>query len=419
MGVPTRTRPVFNRGGVAVLVIALLTAGLWLARASAPAGAQLVKFNWADKNGGIEFALEFTSGVRPKLYDVVRDKHFFYVDYYGATGPTQNQQWNLDHPVIRQVKRFYYADQKVLRLIFYPRAEGRIDVAHSGFGQSFVVKASLPASARVTPVKGGGPSSRKLVVIDPGHGGWHYGAEGKVDGRTYYEKEITLKIAERLTQLFEKAPNLTYVVTRRDDTYVSLDDRIEIADKAKGDLFVSIHLNATDAKAKTARGFEVYSLADGNVATNRQLELLENEGKLHRGPGSGEGANVQTILTSLVDEKIAQRRRESMLASQVFHKAFGAQGPFTSMCRGAKTANFRVLLNYNMPSVLLECGFLDNPQDAAMLVKPQTQEEIAILIFNAINDYFGRVDANFRPFQAPPPKREPSIVAAPRRSRAR
>ena len=107
------------------------------------------------------------------------------------------------------------------------------------------------------------------------------------------------------------------------------------------------------------------------------------------------------MLTSLANDKIRQRRSESLAAALVIDQTIRRQGPFKTMDRGVKTANFRVLFNYNMPSVLVECGFVDNMQDLAGLIQPKVQDQIAALLFNAINLYFAQSDPEFQAHLAP------------------
>jgi N-acetylmuramoyl-L-alanine amidase len=244
---------------------------------------------------------------------------------------------------------------------------------------------------------------RKIVFIDPGHGGHNHGGRTStpINGRTYLEKDVTLAIARRMIPLFQRSPNLEVRLSRVDDRFVSLDDRIRMSDVARADLFVSIHTNATSSRRKTARGFEVFYLSDDRQATNRWLEVMENTQGLGDVTTGREGRQLRSILTDISDREFSRRRAEGRLLANVVERTFARQGPFRGHIRGSKPAAFRVLMNYNSPAVLVECGFLDNPQDAALLVQPRVQDEIAALLFNAINLYFARTDPTFQPYAAP------------------
>jgi N-acetylmuramoyl-L-alanine amidase len=250
---------------------------------------------------------------------------------------------------------------------------------------------------------GGAGSSRKLVVIDPGHGGESAGARTsvKIGGSHHLEKDLVLSIARRMVPFFEQSPNLSVILTRWDDRDVSLDDRIRIAEQADADLFVSIHLNAQSSAKKTARGFEVYYLDDGARATNRHLESIENDRGVGAATRVASGGGLMAILNDLAGEKVAAFRAESRELGETIDQVFSRSGPFRSRTRGVKAANFRVLMNSEMPAVLAECGFIDHPEDAAMLVGPNGQDRVAALLFNSINHYFARVDPAFQAYLAP------------------
>ena len=114
------------------------------------------------------------------------------------------------------------------------------------------------------------------------------------------------------------------------------------------------------------------------------------------------GETLRSLLTALSNEQFSRRRAESMTASQVISEVFKRNGPLRMRPQGVKSAAFRVLMNYTMPAVLVECGFLDHPSDAALLVQPGVQEEIATQLFNAINLYFSRTDPDFQAHLASP-----------------
>ena len=203
-------------------------------------------------------------------------------------------------------------------------------------------------------------------------------------------------IAQRMARLFENSSNVDVILSRKGDEFVSLDERIQLADEAQADLFVSIHMNATSAKKKTARGMEVYHLSDGRSATNRYLEDMENDRGLEMDQSITGGETLRSLLTALSNEQFSRRRAESMATCLVIDEVFRRNGPLRMRPQGVKSAAFRVLMNYNMPAVLVECGFLDHPSDAALLVQPGVQEAIATQLFNAINLYFSRTDPDFQ-----------------------
>jgi N-acetylmuramoyl-L-alanine amidase len=244
---------------------------------------------------------------------------------------------------------------------------------------------------------------RKMVVIDPGHGGYEPGvAQGaqtsrRINGQHYHEKDVVLQIAQYLERYVKSAPNMDATMTRRSDTYVSLDRRIELANQAKGDLFISIHLNGTSSRSKTARGFEIFYLTNEDRAVNRQLVAMENDEKVELDTQDSSGETLRELLRLLANEKFPQVQAASRNLCTVINEEFCKAGPFQAHNRGVKSEAFRVLLNFNMPAALAECGFIDNDDEARLLIQPAVQQQIAALLFNGINRYFATVDPKFKP----------------------
>lgn len=362
--------------------------------------ASLTSFDWRAGQNNVSFQIGLDAACSPRLTNDAVLHKYFYLDYYGLDGPRDEARFDTKTaPGVYCVRRVYYPAQRVLRLVFYTR--GDVHVAMGGDRKNQTVQ--------VTPInyqnlgQGDAGNGRVRIVIDPGHGGkpgdpqYHMGAETsrRIGGRTIYEKEITLAIAQRLAALINRTKNMEAVLTRTDDTYVSLPRRVEIAEQAQGDLFVSIHCNATDARRKTARGFEIYYLSDGTKAINRHLLELENEVDMHSPTSSRE--DIREILRSLAGDKLAERRAQSSRLAQLVGEEFRLYGLSRDEYRGVKSMPFRVLVQYSMPAVLAECYFLDNADEAALLVQPRVQEQIAALLFNGINRYVALSDPRFVP----------------------
>lgn len=360
--------------------------------------AALKSFEWRAGQNNVTFQIVLDAACAPRLTNDAIGHKYFYLDYYGLDGPRDEAKWDTKAPGVFHVRRVYYPAQRVLRFVFYTR--GDVYVAVGGDQKNQTVQ--------VTPINyqnlGQGVNGvRKRIVIDPGHGGkpgdakYHMGAETfrKIGGRTIYEKDITLQIARRLAALINRTRNMEAVLTRTDDSYVSLPRRVEIAEQSQGDLFISIHLNATDSRRKTARGFEIYYLSDGSKAINRHLLELENEVDMNSPTSSRE--DIREILRSLAGDKLAERQAQGSRLAQLIGDEFRQYGQSRDHYRGVKSMPFRVLVQYSMPAVLAECYFLDNPDDAALLVQPSVQDQIAALLFNGINRYVALSDPRFVP----------------------
>jgi N-acetylmuramoyl-L-alanine amidase len=381
---------------------------LLLAALRLPAGATALEgFDWRVEGGETVFRILFDRPATLRVHDEQLTRRYFYLDFYNVDPPGEDRSWEPASGGIMRVRQLYYAKQGVLRFVFYMRQDVWFAVQTSGLDHHEVHVRPIEYAefGRVTGDLGG---ARKRIVIDPGHGGkpgdaeYHMGAETsrKIGGRTIYEKELTLQIAQRLEALIAKVPNLESTMTRTKDVYVSLPDRIKIANESAGDLFLSIHLNASGSRSKTAQGFEVYYLSDGTKEVDRELLQLENDGVTMQEMLS-QDESLRELLRALVDETMGLRQAESKQLCDIIGLEFKTLGPFRQHYRGVKSAPFRVLMNFEMPSALVECGFLDNPAEAEHLVAPATQQRIANLLFNAINRYFAFEDAGFRPSRIP------------------
>jgi N-acetylmuramoyl-L-alanine amidase len=351
------------------------------------------------------FTIRFDGDVQFRQHDGLLANGYYYVDFYGVPGVYPQREWRPGREGISVVRQISYPEHGVLRFVFYTfqNLETTAEFVQTGPGAFRIAFRKLGADRLELVPAPRPPGERKIVFIDPGHGGHNHGGRtsSPINGRTYLEKDVTLAIARRMVPLFQRSPNLEVRLSRVDDRFVSLDDRIRLSDVSRADLFVSIHTNATNARRKTARGCEVFYLSDDRQATNRWLEVMENTQGLGDVTTGREGQQLRKILTDISDRDFARRRAESQLLANVVERTFARQGPFRTHIRGSKPAAFRVLMNYNAPAVLVECGFLDNPQDAALLVQPRVQDEIAALLFNAINLYFARTDPTFQPYAAP------------------
>ena len=209
--------------------------------------------------------------------------------------------------------------------------------------------------AAYAPAKVSAPSGKytiRTIVLDAGHGGKDPGAISKKFA--IKEKAQTLYIIRQLKDALESR-GIKVVMTRGDDTFVSLSRRVDIANRSNADLFVSVHLNSSRSRSLT--GFECYYLSEATDDNSRALEAFENASlKLEEGTAVGE--NSKGLGTTLWDMKLTENRRESMeLASQLCKSV---DRSLLTRNRGTRTARFYVLKGTRMPSVLVEIGYLSN-----------------------------------------------------------
>ncbi len=238
------------------------------------------------------------------------------------------------------------------------------------------------APERSAPV----PRSARRIVIDPGHGGTDPGMRGRLpDGRVVWEKDITLGVARALaTALREEGREV--ILTRERDTLIALDDRGRIANARRGDLFLSIHVNAANPQwrnADGARGFETYFLAEAKTEDARRVAAMENEVVRFETPAAPGARDPLSFIVN--DMAQNEHLRESSELAAAIQDALARRHPGPN--RGVKQAEFRVLVRAFMPAVLIEIGFGSNPAEAAWMTSPAGQRAIAASIADATRSY--------------------------------
>ncbi|MCF6340176.1 MAG: N-acetylmuramoyl-L-alanine amidase [Sulfurimonas sp.] len=231
---------------------------------------------------------------------------------------------------------------------------------------------------KVTPLKRVGKS--KIIVIDPGHGGRDPGAVGY---RKYREKIITFKIAKELKKILKFRGYKVYM-TRDSDKYIKLSDRTKIANRKKADIFVSIHANAVDKKnAKKVYGIETYFLSPSRSDRAKRVAAKENSADISEMNKYGKNIflNLLNHHNILASNKLAIDLQRGMLGS--LNKIYkGVKDG------GVREGPFWVLVGAQMPSVLVEVGFISNPKEARRLVNNRYRQTIAKGLANGIERYF-------------------------------
>lgn len=217
----------------------------------------------------------------------------------------------------------------------------------------------------------------KTVVIDAGHGGKDPGCHGKHSN----EKTVTLAIALKLGAFIEEAyPDINVVYTRKTDVFVELNERAQIANRANADLFICIHANAGPSNAF---GAETYVL--GLHRTESQRKVMERENSVI------EFEDNQDAYEKLDEEKIMiYQLQQAVNLDHSINFAVKIQDQFTKIKRhnrGVRQAGFLVLYKTTMPSVLIETGFLTNPEEENFLADDASQTKMATCIFTAFEQY--------------------------------
>mgnify|MGYP000266773815 CR=1 FL=1 len=239
------------------------------------------------------------------------------------------------------------------------------------------------------PPRTEGRARRPVVVIDAGHGGPDRGMSGPAGAkRKMYEADVTLAVAKQLRDVLSDR-GVDLVMTRTTDTLIALADRGRIANRAKGDVFLSIHVNAANPRWRDptgARGFETYFLSEAKTDDERRVAALENEAVKYEVESEANGGDPLSFI--LNDMKQNEYLREASALAQTVQRSLGAVHPGTN--RGVKQAGFRVLVGAFMPAVLVEVGFGTNAAESAYLSSATGQRRIATAIADATLAYLSR-----------------------------
>ena len=227
------------------------------------------------------------------------------------------------------------------------------------------------------------PDGIRVVVLDPGHGGRDWGALGP---RGLKEKEVVLDVALRLRRLLVERLGVEVVLTRSEDVFVPLEDRTAIANRAKGDLFLSLHVNA-DPRGR-GEGFEAYFLTrEPSDSEARASALRENIGPAPEGLGPAAQDGVKPILWDITES--LHVRESSILADALLDQLERIIGVRN---RGIKSGPFAVLRHAAMPSVLVEVAFLTDPAEEARLQTEAHRQHLAEALFAGIARYKARYE---------------------------
>jgi N-acetylmuramoyl-L-alanine amidase len=234
-----------------------------------------------------------------------------------------------------------------------------------------------PAAAVAPQIQG-----RPVVVVDPGHGGHDPGTRSDSG---VLEKDLALQIASRVADALARR-GVNPVLTRNRDEYLSLAQRTAIANQARAELFVSVHLNWSPNPRTT--GIEVYYLNNTTDRATIRLARMENAA------GGGVAPSDSNLHYILSDLRQQYKATESALLAQVMEQQTveALQAGFGNDIRGlgAKRGPFYVLVGPEIPAVLVECGFLSNSAETQRLAAPQYQQRLAEALAMAVVHYLNQ-----------------------------
>jgi N-acetylmuramoyl-L-alanine amidase len=236
--------------------------------------------------------------------------------------------------------------------------------------------ATTPAAAEPTEAL----ADRPVVIIDPGHGGIDPGA---VSRSGTAEKDVVQAFSEVLKQALEDAGHYEVHLTRTNDVFLSLHERVQFARKHGADLFIAIH--ADSLRRGTARGATVYTLAD-KASDDEAAALAHKENRSDIIAGVDLVAESEQITGILID--LAQREAKNHATTFAKHLVSDLKPVAKLNRRPIRSAGFRVLMAPDVPSVLFELGYLSNRNDETLLLSPKWRSEVAAAMASAIGRYF-------------------------------
>ena len=243
--------------------------------------------------------------------------------------------------------------------------------------QKQTTKPSLKTQSGLLPFG----KSKKVIVLDAGHGGQDPGAISK---NGHFEKDLTLKMAKETKTLLEKA-GYKVVLTRDRDIFITLRGRVKKAHEAKADLFVSIH--ADSARNTKARGLSIYTISE-KASDKEAAALAERENKSDILLGMDLDDYQQEVSSVLIDLAKQDTMKESRVYADLVVKEM--QRTVQLLPNAHRFAGFAVLKSPNIPSVLLEMGYMSNRHEEREMQKAAYRKKLGQALVRAVDAYFGR-----------------------------
>ncbi|MHC8329832.1 N-acetylmuramoyl-L-alanine amidase [Pseudomonas sp. LB1P83] len=314
------------------------------------------------------------------------------IDLSGATLSGDFSQLALGNTFIRSIRsgHFGQGDTRIVLDLSAPvQLNSFLLPPQDGQGDRLVLdlKSAAPMHIAVAPqasVDKAHPKRDIIVVVDPGHGGKDPGAVGAKGER---EKDVVLAIAQLLAKRLKREKGYDVKLVRNDDFFVPLRKRVEIARKHNADMFISVHADA--APRLTASGASVYCLSEGGAtsATARFMAQRENGADLL---GATSLLNLKDKDPMLAGVILDMSMNATIAASlQLGSTVLGSLASITTLHqKRVEQAGFAVLKSPDVPSILVETGFMSNARDSQRLVTARHQQAVADGLFDGLQRYF-------------------------------
>ena len=371
----------FNTARPAYYLIAILGL-LW--HATSPA-AKLQGVQIKTSTDSTQLILELDRRVK-YTYFQLDNPHRLVFDLSGTQIPEQFRLVQGATSIVHGV-RYGRRASDTLRVVFDLKAVRYPEVLVTETAQAYHLvirlhknKDLVPERKKTIPTQ---PAPRSWVVaLDPGHGGRDPGALGKV--YQTQEKRITLQIARRLQQALAARSHIKVVLTRQTDTHISLRQRIGIARQHQADLFVSIHADAF--RDHRVQGASVFVLSDKGASSEAARWLAEKENQADLIGGISLEDKEAMLASVLLDMSQSAARSSSLSVAEHVFQALQTVGKVHG--KRVQQAAFIVLKSPDIPSLLIETGFISNPTEERRLRDPHYQTRLANAIAQGIFSYF-------------------------------
>lgn len=343
----------------------------------------------------LRLVFDLSGSVRYKTFTLTAPERLI-IDVSGASVGTDFSQLALNGTVIRSIRSgiFGYGDTRIVLDLSSPVLLNSFLLApQDGQGHRLVLdlvsaksELNVPMVPRETPPMKAHPRRDIMVVVDPGHGGKDPGAVGAKGER---EKDVVLSIAQLLAKRLKKEKGFDVKLVRNDDFFVPLRKRVEIARQHKADMFISVHADA--APRLTASGASVYCLSEGGAtsATARFMAQRENGADLL---GATSLLNLKDKDPMLAGVILDMSMNATIAASlQLGSTVLGSLAGITTLHqKRVEQAGFAVLKSPDVPSILVETGFISNARDSQRLVTARHQQAVANGLFEGLQRYFAK-----------------------------
>jgi N-acetylmuramoyl-L-alanine amidase len=340
----------------------------------------------------LRLVFDLSEPVRYKTFTLSAPERLI-IDVSGASVGADFSQLALNGTVIRSIRSgpFGHGDTRIVLDLSSPTLLNSFLLApQNGQGHRLVLDlvraksaTNTPMVPRETPALKAHPRRDIIVVVDPGHGGKDPGAVGAKGER---EKDVVLSIAQLLAKRLKKEKGFDVKLVRNDDFFVPLRKRVEIARQHKADMFISVHADA--APRLTASGASVYCLSEGGAtsATARFMAQRENGADLL-------GASLLNLKDKdpmLAGVILDMSMNATIAASlQLGGAVLGSLAGITTLHqKRVEQAGFAVLKSPDVPSILVETGFISNARDSQRLVTARHQQAVANGLFDGLKRYF-------------------------------